>query len=148
MPRSNALPTQAELKKLLRYEPGTGRLFWKARSKGMFGVSDSSRSAEHACNQWNSRFADKEALTKVNVGYRCGRLGYQYVLAHRVIWKLMTGEEPKEIDHIDGNRSNNKWQNLRSVTASDNRRNTRLKGLTTTVLIAGRIVVGLRGWSR
>ena len=123
MPKTNALPDKDTLNKLLRYVPTTGQLFWKVRTKEMFQVPEGGRSSDHACNQWNSRFAGKEALTKTNIGYRCGRLNYQYVLAHRVIWKMMTGEEANEIDHIDGNRGNNKWQNLRSVTTSINRRN-------------------------
>jgi hypothetical protein len=112
---------------LLRYDPKTGRLFWKPRKPEMFQVPEGGRSAEHACNQWNARFAGKEAFTKVNVGYRCGRLNYRYVLAHRVIWKMMTGEEAQEIDHIDGNRSNNVWTNLRSVKRTLNRRNMALR---------------------
>ena len=120
--QSKGLPDQEELHRLLRYDQTTGQLFWRARKPEMFAATPN-RSTEHACAQWNSRFAAKEALTKTNVGYRCGRLNYQYVLAHRVIWKMMTGAEAEEIDHIDGNRSNNSWSNLRSVSASINRRN-------------------------
>jgi hypothetical protein len=123
MPRSKTLPSRDELRALLRYDQKTGQLFWRYRSKEMFQVSNGGRTPQHACDQWNARWADKEALTKINIGYRCGRLNYQYVLAHRVIWKLMTGEEANEIDHIDGNRGNNTWNNLRSVTTSINRRN-------------------------
>ena len=39
----------------------------------------------------------------------------------------MTGADPIEVDHIDGNRSNNKWSNLRNGTRSDNQRNTAFK---------------------
>jgi len=48
--------------------------------------------------------------------------GY-YLYVHRIIWVLMTGEQPKEIDHIDGNGLNNKWSNLRSVDHKANARN-------------------------
>ena len=122
MPKANLAPSQDELRRLLTYNQNTGKLTWNKRSASMFAATES-RTADHACAQWNSRFAGKEALTKTNLGYRCGRLNYQYVLAHRIIWKMMTGEDAKEIDHIDGNRSNNAWSNLRSVNASLNRRN-------------------------
>lgn len=46
--------------------------------------------------------------------------------AHRIIWQLVTGVEPEhEIDHIDGNPSNNSWSNLRHVTHQINLENRR-----------------------
>jgi hypothetical protein len=119
--RSKELPSKEELTRLLRYEPKTGLLFWRKRSEDMFETAG--HTAAHTCAKWNARFAGKEALTKFNIGYRCGRLNYRYVLAHRVIWKMVTGEDAVEVDHIDGDRSNNRWANLRSVTSSGNNRN-------------------------
>ncbi len=118
---SQALPTKEDLALLLRYDPDTGLLYWRKRTEEMF--TDGGHSAAHTCARWNSRFAGKEALTKVNVGYRCGRLNYRYVLAHRVIWKLVTGQDAVQVDHIDGDRFNNRWKNLRDVSSSDNHKN-------------------------
>jgi hypothetical protein len=43
---------------------------------------------------------------------------------HRVIWKWMTGEEPPDsIDHADRNDRNNRWDNLRVATPTDQVRN-------------------------
>ncbi len=35
----------------------------------------------------------------------------------------MTGEDPAEIDHIDGDRANNQWANLRNVDRATNAKN-------------------------
>ncbi|MDY7116588.1 HNH endonuclease signature motif containing protein [Halomonas sp. SSL-5] len=53
--------------------------------------------------------------------------------AHRVIWKLVTGQEPPDqIDHFDGNGLNNRWENLRDGTNAVNAKNMRMnKGNST-----------------
>lgn len=49
--------------------------------------------------------------------------GRRWVITH-IIWKLMTGEFPTMvIDHIDGDRQNNRWSNLRHVSQSVNLQN-------------------------
>ena len=54
------------------------------------------------------------------------------VYAHRLIWVIVTGEQPDEVDHIDGNGLNNKWENLRSVSHSVNGRNQKLNSRSTS----------------
>lgn len=46
----------------------------------------------------------------------------QYLL-HRIIWLYMTGEFPEQVDHIDHDRTNNKWDNLRDVDNTTNSKN-------------------------
>lgn len=46
------------------------------------------------------------------------------VYAHRVAWVLMTKEQPpSEIDHIDGDGTNNSWSNLRGSDRAINMKN-------------------------
>ena len=67
---------------------------------------------------------DKPIFSFNNRGYYWDRLFNLNFLVHRLIWLYMTGLHPEhEIDHINGNRKDNRWCNLRSVTAFDNARN-------------------------
>ena len=96
------LPPQEELEKLLEYDPETGGLTWKERPREMF-------LEEWHQRKWNTRYAGQPALTStLKGGYKYGNLFDQKVLAHRVIWKMVTGEDPQDVDHIDGNRWNNR----------------------------------------
>jgi hypothetical protein len=53
-----------------------------------------------------------------------GHIFKQTALAHRVAWALHNNSWPDLcIDHIDGDRSNNRASNLRVVTAEDNQKN-------------------------
>lgn len=50
----------------------------------------------------------------------------KYYVAHRLVWAVVNGEDPqKQIDHVDGNKSNNQITNLRLATngAADNTQN-------------------------
>lgn len=56
-----------------------------------------------------------------NGGYRVVCIPkYGAFLAHRVIWKIMTGCDPSMVDHKDRNTQNNKWANLRICTMTQN----------------------------
>lgn len=44
-------------------------------------------------------------------------------MAHRVIWKMVYGHDPDDIDHINGIRSDNRLMNLRNVTRAENLKN-------------------------
>lgn len=115
--RPKPLPSQAELLALLRYEPETGKLFWRERSIEMFPD-------ERAWRSWNTKHANKEAFTAPTTGgYRQGQIHAEVYLAHRVIFKMVTGEEPPEIDHDRGERSNNMWERLRPVNRGENQKN-------------------------
>jgi len=105
------LPCPKALRNIMRYDPDTGKLFWRERS-------DRPR-------QWNSRWAGKEAFTaNRGDGYRCGRINGKTFFAHRVIWAIVHGHWPEQdIDHINGIRNDNRLSNLRSVSRSENMKN-------------------------
>jgi hypothetical protein len=62
--------------------------------------------------------------------------------AHRVIWSLCNGEIPKgmTIDHIDGNKGNNKIENLRCVTHQENLKNVRRLRTNTSGVVGVRFL--------
>ena len=53
---------------------------------------------------------------------------YYQLYAHQFAYYLTYGRVVEQIDHIDGNKSNNKIDNLREVTNQQNQFNTNAKG--------------------
>jgi hypothetical protein len=111
MTNTKSLPSIGYLRQRLRYEPETGKLFWLDHD----GMS----------NSWRAKWAGKEAFTSDNgVGYRHGHIDSQKFRAHRIAWALHFGEWPTDhIDHINGVRNDNRINNLRVVTNTENARN-------------------------
>lgn len=76
------------------------------------------------CANWNAKYADKPAMTAdCGNGYRQGSIFGVNIRAHRVAWALVHGYWPETIDHINGNRSDNRLVNLRACTQAENVRN-------------------------
>lgn len=90
--------TAENVRELFTYDEGSGVLFWRNRyNKKPIGRLD---------NRGYLRFGKNK---KHNV--------------HRVIWLYVHGEFPNIIDHIDGDKTNNRIDNLRSVDHTINNRN-------------------------
>lgn len=91
-----------DLSTKLKYEDGT--LIWK--------VSPNRKHKEGS-----------KAGTRAYNGYEVIRYKNKYYKAHRVVWYMFYKEEPKEIDHINGIRHDNRIENLRAATRSTNSQN-------------------------
>ena len=104
--------TATRLKEVIKYFPETGEMFWinpQAKNIG-FGTSAGTLNAYGYVQ-----------ITIDRVIYRRARLA----------WLYMTGEWPAGvIDHIDRNRQNDRWSNLRDTSQTLNRHNSSARGIT------------------
>lgn len=92
--------------KIWAYCPETGRIIWKVERRCAGGKV----------------FPGTTAGT-VKDGYMQIGTGGAHFRAHRIAWLLMTGSHAPsdmDIDHINGDRSDNRWSNLRLATRSQN----------------------------
>lgn len=98
--------TQELIAKVLAYDPTTGVL------------------------TWITNLHSKSIVPNSRAGYLVTRTGYRGIslfgktyLEHHIAWFIVHGYWPKQIDHIDQDRSNNKINNLREVTTAENAKN-------------------------
>lgn len=74
--------------------------------------------------RFNSNFAGKKAGAITPDGYVYVKFNGKRIPIHRIVWFVNTGKWPElDIDHINGNRSDNRFENLREVTRSQNLKN-------------------------
>ena len=96
-------------KQLLYYEPDTGKLYWRARPPAMFRSSASYK-------RWNARYSGREALATPDAnGALHGTVLGESCYAHRIAWLIVHGEWPEEIEHLNGDKSDNRLANLKAV---------------------------------
>lgn len=96
--------TQEEIKKHLTYDPETG-IFTKisGRKRGPY-----------------TGFKSTMGYRKIHIN------GHEYFL-HRLAFLIMTGSIPEQVDHINRNKEDNRWENLRATNNSLNQTNTLTK---------------------
>lgn len=111
------LPSLERLNELLSYDEFSGVLTWKMQP-----------SASRANIGFNNKCGGKVAGTVGAKGYIMIGIGKVYYLAHRIVWKMMTGSDPIDIiDHEDTDRTNNRWPNLREASNGSNIQNSKLR---------------------
>lgn len=117
-------PTQALVKQLFTYSPESGLLVWKTGPRK--GHVAGSRAHEYL-----QVFVD----------------GTNYYV-HRIAWLWMTGDWPDGvIDHIDQNKRNNSFANLRPATQAENMRNQPPRKRNASGHIGVRFNTKTRRWS-
>ncbi len=105
MSKSDFTLTQARLKEVLHYDPKTGLFTRRVKTSNSIAVG---MPAGHLHSS----------------GYRIISVGGELRRAHRLAWLWMTGSWPSgQIDHINGRRHDNRFCNLREVTAQLNTQN-------------------------
>jgi len=93
--------------KNLEYQKETGKLIWKTNR----GVARKGMEAGYLRSD----------------GRICVCIARKRIRAHRIVWFLNYGKWPeKEIDHIDGNPTNNRIENLRDVSVRENQSNQKI----------------------
>lgn len=107
----NNVPTQALLHQLYDYDVATGKLAYK--------------------RDFHRRAKGEDPTSLTNNGYLVLTLDKTY-LAHRIIWLMQTGDFPEFVDHIDHNRTNNQWNNLRDTSRQINAENKSVNQNNTT----------------
>lgn len=130
----NDLPSIEKLRSRLCYEAETGILRWLPRP-----ISDFPN--ESIWKSWNSRFAGKCAGSrkkslsrkKGNSTHRQIEMGGKKFYAHRIAWAMANGRcDAEDIDHLNGDQDDNRLNNLRAVSHSENNKNKRLDSRSKT----------------
>ncbi len=118
----------ARLRELLHYDPETG----------VFTRPGSIQRPDRA---------GKQAGHLTRKGYRYIKIGRVNMQAHRLAWLYAHGVWPQhDIDHIDGNPSNNAIANLRDVTRSVNCQNKKTATRFSKVGLLG-VCAKNKGWT-
>lgn len=132
--------TQDQLKKILNYNSETGVFIWLHRGRDQF-------SSDLNCSMFNSRYSGKEAGSINTKGYMKITIAPNLHSAHRLAWLYVYGELPDgQIDHINGDKTDNKISNLRCVSNEINCKNQSLAKNNTTGILGVHFSSTSRRW--
>ncbi len=121
--------TQEQLMGMFDYDDKKGRLLRRCFSNGLFIGLDVA-----GCDSDN--------------GYRYIEISNISYLEHRLIWVYVTGVWPSDqLDHINKNRADNRFSNLRQVNNSENQRNTTLRKSNTSGIMGVHVRSDNGKWS-
>lgn len=111
---------QKRLKQIMNYCPQTGEFTWLETRRGVTRIG-------------------MRAGATYNNGYRVINVDKHRVSEHRLAFVYMLGRLPRGVvDHINGEKSDNSWANLREVTHSQNNMNQKLGVRNSTGVIGVR----------
>jgi hypothetical protein len=102
--------TQDRLRDALRYDSESGEFIWNIPSR------------------YKPELIGAKAGSVSRYGYIEIRIGRRLYKAHRLAWLYVHGRWPDDaLDHIDGNRQNNRIANLREASYAENSQNHSLR---------------------
>ena len=109
--------TPEACRQLFSYAPETGLFLWAS-------YPDWLNEDWRAVARMRGRCIGKPALTvRDKRGYLFGNITGKPFFAHRVAWAIVHGAWPREIDHINGDKADNRLVNLRDVSTAENLKN-------------------------
>ena len=121
MAKAHKLPCLEYLNECFTPDYERGILVWNKRPRYHFETDE-------GCKRFTHRHVGREAGSLTETGYIKVMIGAKKYLAHRIMLYMFYGVPPTdEVDHKNGDRSDNRILNLRYATKSQNQHNARLR---------------------